>query len=89
MSPRQIRSVIGFLLLLCLCLVGTTGCGSSDTSGGGDDGDQLARIEVEFPEGDPSVPAELGGPGFTGEGWETAAPEPMGDPRAVKGGAMI
>ena len=43
---------------------------------------------VEHPEGDTSVPPELGGPGFTGEGWETATAEPMGDIRAVKGGTM-
>lgn len=36
---------------------------------------------------DPSVPAEQGGRGFTGEGWETNTNyELIGDPRAVKGG---
>src|SRR5213083_448588 len=36
---------------------------------------------------DPSVPAEQGGKGFTGEGWETNTDfELLGDPRAVKGG---
>src|SRR6187401_786736 len=38
---------------------------------------------------DPSVPAEQGGKGFTGAGWETnAAFDLIGDPRAVKGGAL-
>ena len=38
---------------------------------------------------DPSVPAELGGRGFTGEGWETNVDfELIGDPRAVKGGTF-
>ncbi len=36
---------------------------------------------------DPSVPADQGGKGFTGEGWETNADyDLIGDPRAVKGG---
>ena len=35
-----------------------------------------------------NVPPELGGPGFTGEGWQTASPEPLGDPDAVKGGLI-
>jgi microcin C transport system substrate-binding protein len=38
---------------------------------------------------DPSVPAEKGGKGFTGEGWETNTNfELIGDPRAVKGGVF-
>src|SRR5215470_11810506 len=36
---------------------------------------------------DPSVPAEMGGKGFKGEGWETNTDfDLIGDPRAVKGG---
>ena len=38
---------------------------------------------------DPSVSAEQGGKGFTGEGWETNTDyELIGDPRAVKGGVF-
>jgi microcin C transport system substrate-binding protein len=38
---------------------------------------------------DPSVPAEQGGKGFTGEGWETNTDfDLIGDPRAVKGGTL-
>ena len=38
---------------------------------------------------DPSVPAEQGGRGFTGEGWQTNTEyELIGDPRAVKGGQI-
>ena len=37
----------------------------------------------------PTVSAELGGRGFTGEGWETNTDyDLIGDPRAVKGGAF-
>lgn len=39
--------------------------------------------------GDPAVPAEMGGPGFTGEGWQTNMIFPaLGDARAVKGGSF-
>jgi microcin C transport system substrate-binding protein len=38
---------------------------------------------------DPSVPAEQGGKGFTGQGWETNTSfDLIGDPRAVKGGSL-
>ena len=38
---------------------------------------------------DPSVPAEQGGKGFTGKGWETNTDfDLIGDPHAVKGGLM-
>jgi microcin C transport system substrate-binding protein len=38
---------------------------------------------------DPSVPADQGGRGFTGEGWETNTTfDLIGDPRAVKGGTL-
>ena len=38
---------------------------------------------------DSSVPAEQGGKGFTGKGWETNTDfELIGDPRAVKGGTV-
>lgn len=40
--------------------------------------------------GDPAVPAELGGPGFTGEGWETRLTfQSVGDPKAIQGGTMV
>jgi microcin C transport system substrate-binding protein len=38
---------------------------------------------------DPTVPAEQGGKGFKGEGWETNTDfDLIGDPRAVKGGTL-
>jgi len=38
---------------------------------------------------DPSIPAEQGGKGFTGEGWQTNTDfDLIGDPRAVKGGVF-
>lgn len=39
--------------------------------------------------GDPSVSAELGGPGFTGDGWSTAKEMyQLGDPKAPQGGSL-
>ncbi|MEQ1500749.1 MAG: ABC transporter substrate-binding protein [Myxococcota bacterium] len=40
--------------------------------------------------GDPAVPAELGGPGFTGEGWLTRLDTAqLGDPNAPQGGTLV
>src|SRR5207253_1338314 len=44
--------------------------------------------EIEFPDGDPSVSAADGGPGFTGEGWTTIDNGPLGDPKSIKGGSI-
>ena len=38
--------------------------------------------------GVPGIPPELGGPGFTGEGWETNTSPTVGNPNAVKGGSL-
>jgi microcin C transport system substrate-binding protein len=65
---------------------GTGASGGTDITGAG--GGEVAS-KVEHPEGDAGVSAEDGGPGFTGEGWETAMPEALGDPRARKGGNVI
>ncbi|MBK8980955.1 MAG: ABC transporter substrate-binding protein [Ignavibacteria bacterium] len=47
--------------------------------------------EFDTPPGaDPSVSAEMGGEGFTGEGWTTSTDyNTIGDPKAVKGGQII
>ena len=73
----------------------------SETGGGGSSTDLQPRGEVSldkndypiFPDADagadPSVSAEEGGKGFTGEGWETNTDfDFIGDPRAVKGGLL-
>ena len=60
------------------------------------DGRQVATDKTAYPVfpnadsgADPSVPAEQGGKGFTGEGWETNPDyDLIGDPRAVKGGVF-
>ena len=73
------------------------------SEGGLDDGREMPEFEpesydLEIPEvtyawdpqaGDPSVSAEDGGPGFSGEGWESNFTFPaLGSPEAVKGGRM-
>lgn len=56
--------------------------------------EQLAQkipftMEVVPPGALPDVSAEMGGEGFTGEGWLSNEDyEPFGDPRAVKGGTL-
>lgn len=66
------------------------------TTPAGDGGSNVAMDKSAYPVfpdadsgADPSVPADQGGRGFTGEGWETNADyDLIGDPRAVKGGAF-
>ena len=49
----------------------------------------MVKYEWDPKLGDPSVPAELGGPGFTGEGWQTKLDFlAIGSKDAVKGGSM-
>ena len=82
-----------FLVLSCGYL--------SETGGGGSATDLQPRGPVSldkndypvFPDADagadPSVSAQEGGKGFTGEGWETNTEfDFIGDPRAVKGGLL-
>src|SRR6266581_242837 len=88
-------------LALALALALTAGCSSStpDNSSGSASTATARTIPVSmnkndypvFPSADagadPSVPAEQGGKGFTGKGWETNTDfDFIGDPRALKGG---
>lgn len=91
-------------LLLCLALVTLSACGGGSTPPSSQPGPSAPvanRGDVSldkntypvFPNADagaePSVPAEQGGKGFTGEGWETNTNfDLIGDPRAVKGGVF-
>jgi len=82
-------SKLNRLYVIFLVALTTSGCSSdSSTNGGAADGKKTVKVVVEFPDGDPSVPPEQGGPGFSGEGWETAEVEPMGDSRAIPGGRI-
>ena len=95
------RRYLNLSLALALALALTSGCSSStpDNSSGSASTPTARTTPVSmnkddypiFPDADagadPAVPAEQGGKGFTGEGWETNTDfELLGDPRAVKGG---
>src|SRR5919109_497471 len=66
------------------------------TTGAATNGRQVSLDKNDYPVfpnadsgADPSVPAEQGGRGFTGEGWATNTDyDLIGDPRAVKGGVF-
>ncbi len=89
-------------LALVVLTIGLSACGGRDEPAGGAVGSGgTARGNVSlnkadypvFPDADagadPAVPAEQGGRGFTGEGWETNTDfDLIGDPRAVKGGVF-
>ena len=88
--------IAGALLLTAACGGGSTPprdtAGSSPSSNPRNVPLDKASYPV-FPNADagadPSVPAEQGGKGFTGEGWETNADfDLIGDPRALKGGSL-
>lgn len=49
-----------------------------------------ARYAWDPKAGDPAVPADLGGPGFTGDGWSTRIESyQLGNPDAPQGGTMV
>lgn len=81
------------LVLAFLVLVGCGGKNGEKTDTGEDWKSSITPISLtkyDIPAGaDPSVPAELGGEGFSGEGWETAVDyNYTGDPSAIKGGYL-
>ena len=71
--------------------------GATPAAGGGAGGGATVTMDKNaypvFPDAgtgaDPSVPAEQGGRGFTGDGWDTNTEfDLIGDPRAIKGGSI-
>lgn len=93
------RHFVKPLVLYSLVLLLLTSCGGSAPSdptssqpGSSNNNASLNKDDYPvFPDADagadPAVSAEMGGKGFTGEGWETNTNfELTGDPRAVKGG---
>lgn len=79
-------------------LAGCSGTSSDSQPPPDTDADRPAvNVDVEIPRvayawdpqaGDASVSAELGGPGFTGEGWETNDIAALGNPDAPQGGEL-
>ena len=87
------------LVALALTVGCGSGPGSAPTPPPSQDAGPRAAVSLDrnaypvFPAADagadPSVPAALGGRGFTGDGWLTSTDfELIGDPRAVKGGVI-
>ncbi len=85
------------ILLVTACGGGAsnnqTPAASTSAGGGGAQASADKNAYSVFPDADagadPAVPAEQGGKGFTGEGWETNTSfDLIGDPRAVKGGTF-
>ena len=85
---RQQSSLWQFVTVVPLCCL-AVGCGGAPSNTDTKTSENGTTANVEFPEGDPSVSAELGGPEFTGEGWTTNDPGPLGDPTAIKGGVIL
>ena len=98
-------ALMAFLLTLSAACGGGSNqeggrAGATPAAGGGASGaGGSANVAMDksaypvFPDADsgadPTVPAEQGGRGFTGEGWETNVDyDLIGDPRAVKGGTL-
>jgi len=88
MFTKQINP-FGVLITLTLVTFLLIGCGGDKKE---DEGiiHKIPFTMEEVPPGAlPEVSAEMGGEGFTGEGWKTNDDyEPFGDPRAVKGGSF-
>lgn len=96
-------SPVHVFLLAAACAGTACGAGTQQTqppaASGNAPAQERAAVNVDknaypvFPDADagadPSVPAEQGGKGFTGQGWETNTDfDLIGDPRAVKGGVF-
>jgi microcin C transport system substrate-binding protein len=98
---RRLRTwtgAVGAILIMAGCGGGSTPPPASNTSAP-PISSTLSNVSLDknsypvFPDpdagADPSVPAEQGGKGFTGEGWQTNTNfDLIGDPRAVKGGVF-
>jgi microcin C transport system substrate-binding protein len=93
-----LTGVVGAILMTASCGGGSApppanNTGSSPSSSNPSNVSLDKNSYPVFPDADagadPSVPAEQGGKGFKGEGWETNTDfDFIGDPRAVKGGTL-
>lgn len=97
LKPQGSLSLLVAVLLLTSCGGGGGDKAPSDSATTSSSTNSNVSINKDdypvFPNADagadPSVPAEQGGKGFTGEGWETNKDfDLIGDPRAVKGGLL-
>jgi len=85
--------ILGLVSLIASC-GGGSGANKETSSGSSASNSNASLNKADYPVfpdadagADPAVPAEQGGKGFKGEGWETSTDfDLIGDPRAVKGG---
>lgn len=86
LSPRWAVALCAAVLVTC------SSCREGVIEEQLEQNDPLRPVVVQFPQGDPDVPAEQGGPGFVGspgEAWQTDEDFPLeGSPQAVRGGAI-
>src|SRR2546430_10039040 len=94
------RLKLTLVLSLTLAIAASCGGGKSPEKSGSTNPTQsnntASRNKDDYPVfpdadkgADPAVPAEQGGKGFSGQGWETNTNyDLIGDPRAVKGGMI-
>lgn len=91
--------VLAITLVVAACGGGASNSQQSQTSNAAAPAASRANVSMDknsypvFPDADagadPSVPAEQGGKGFKGEGWDTNTTyDLIGDPRAVRGGTL-
>jgi len=83
----------GAIITACGSGKGPANDGTSSPTGSNDSASLNKDSYPVFPDADsgadPAVPADKGGKGFTGEGWQTnTSYDLIGDPRAVKGGLL-
>ena len=92
---NSVKSFCSFFTLLLLVSCSQPGPSDTPASAPSSNGNRNASLNKDdypvFPDADagadPAVSPELGGKGFTGEGWQTKTDfEFTGDPRAAKGG---
>ncbi|MBP9192015.1 MAG: ABC transporter substrate-binding protein [Ignavibacteria bacterium] len=88
----RIKSILFPVLAITLSalLISCGGKDSKDTKNKVTNTQPISIKQFDTPPGaDPSVSAELGGTGFSGEGWTTSTDyNYIGDPKAVKGGSI-
>src|SRR5687768_14806695 len=92
-------SVMAAAVAISMVACGGGSKSESEQPAGGSPAADRSNVAVDknaypvFPDADsgadPSVPAEQGGRGFKGEGWETNTDyDLIGNPRSVRGGGM-
>jgi microcin C transport system substrate-binding protein len=96
MMSKRWKVTLGLILTVVIIAAcgGGKGPGSDGTSSPTESNNSASLNKDSYPVfpdadsgADPAVPADKGGKGFTGEGWQTnTSYDLIGDPRAVKGG---